>query len=79
MNKLDKLAEKHYEWFHPTYPDGMTVANYCNDEIPVSSFIMGYEARDEEVRILREALCIALGSVEGHKTKAAKEALEAVK
>lgn len=41
---LQRLADEHEEWFHKFYPDGMTVATYCNSNVPGDAFLKGARA-----------------------------------
>lgn len=56
----ERLADEYEEEFHRFYPDGLTVADYCNREIPSTCFLAGYDAatkaKEEEIASLRSAL-----------------------
>ena len=50
MSEREKLADEYEDEFHRFYPDGMTVADYCNREVPSTCFLAGYDARDKLAR-----------------------------
>lgn len=39
--ELEEAAEKYGKWWHGRYPKGMTVAHYCNEEVPSFCFEEG--------------------------------------
>lgn len=43
-SKRDELAEKYQKWFHGFYPTGMTVADYCNEDMPSTIYTEGFDA-----------------------------------
>lgn len=45
--QIEEAAEKYEHEFHDFYKEGMTVANYCNSEIPGTCFIKGAQWADE--------------------------------
>ena len=57
-NSAEK-ADKYEEDFHAQYPDGMTVAQYCNREVPSTSFLAGAASNEcalEDLEIMAKAL-----------------------
>jgi hypothetical protein len=64
----NEAADKYEAEFHKNYPDGMTVASYCNAEIPNICFLAGAQwqaALDTEtIKTLRHELKMAQGCAE---------------
>lgn len=54
---IENQANQHEEDFHKFYPDGTTVAPYCNRDIPGSSFESG-------AMLLLPSLMVAMNALE---------------
>ena len=54
--KMEEMAEKYAIKWHNTYTDGMTVAKYCNSEVPETCFIAGFAACSEIYEAKLDAL-----------------------
>ncbi len=63
MKSKEQAAEEYTKQFHKDYPDGMTVAPYCNDEVPETCFLAGWDAKanqdEERIKELEEKLTLA--------------------
>ena len=53
---IERGAEKYEIEFHNKYPEGMTVANYCNSDVPWNCFDAGANSLKPIVLKLYDAL-----------------------
>ena len=49
VKTLDELAEEFNDKWHNDYPEGMTVASYCNSEMPETCYRYGFEKGQEVI------------------------------